>query len=128
ELQERYVADESPRVFYQINDPLIFTVGGPHIISEAIETCGGDNIFAELGAGAHAVTLEAVLARSPDVVLIGAHTESLHASASQWQDWPGMQGRVFVIDAADIARPTLRMLDGVRQICKRLEQARRSDP
>ena len=124
ELRETYSGDDPVRVFYQINDPLIFTVGGAHIISEALETCGGENVFADLGAGAHAVTLEAVLARAPEVVIVGAEDEALHASASRWKSWPDAERQFFVIDAGSIARPTRRMLEGVRLICEKLEKAR----
>ncbi|HLU62358.1 MAG TPA: cobalamin-binding protein [Gammaproteobacteria bacterium] len=124
ELRRQHAGEERLRVFYQINDPLLFTVGGEHIISEAIRVCGGENVFAELGPGAHAVTLEAVLARSPQVIVIGAHDETLYPAATRWKEWLGDAASIHVIDANDIARPTLRMLGGVQEICTSLAEAR----
>ena len=63
-LRERYRGRREIRVFYQVwSDPLM-TLGGRHVISEAISVCGGRNVFANLTPIAPRVSTEAVLERS----------------------------------------------------------------
>src|SRR5665213_3039197 len=50
------------RVFYEIWGQPIYTIGGHHLISEAITLCGGQNVFAALGVAAPIVSEEAVIA------------------------------------------------------------------
>lgn len=127
-LRERYASREPVTVFYQVNDPLLFTIGGDHFITEAIETCGGRNIFAALSSGAHAISREQVIARNPDAIVIGSYDEALY-DAANWTPWHGMTavrtGNVFVVDAALLTRAAPRIMDGIRQLCRRLEAARR---
>jgi len=47
-LAQRRGAAREVRVFYEIwNEPL-YTIGGRHLITEAIRLCGGENVFASL--------------------------------------------------------------------------------
>lgn len=128
-FRDRFADEQALDVLYQINDPLIFTIGGEHTITEVIETCGGRNIFADLPGGAHAVDREAVLARDPDVILVGAHDEALH-DAADWSRWPRMSAvrnaNVFRVDAEIVARAAPRILQGVEEVCAFLEQARQN--
>ncbi len=72
ELRARYVGRTRLKVFYQVWDRPFYTLSGEHVVSEVISLCGGGNIFAELTPLAPIVDREAVLARNPDVILIGA--------------------------------------------------------
>ncbi|MGL1340025.1 ABC transporter substrate-binding protein, partial [Vibrio parahaemolyticus] len=69
-LEERYRDAEPLSVFYQIWDQALYTVGGNQIISDALETCGARNVFADLELPAPQVGIEAVLARDPDVIVV----------------------------------------------------------
>ncbi len=53
------------------NEPL-YTIGGKHLISEAIRVCGGENVFASLTLPAPGVSVEAVLAARPEAIIAGA--------------------------------------------------------
>ena len=49
-----YAAMKTVRVFYEIWDVPLYTIGGHHLISQALTVCGGENVFAALvaaGAG-----------------------------------------------------------------------------
>jgi hypothetical protein len=54
------------RVLYQIWDQPIYTIGGKHMITDALALCGATNVFAELTTAAPAVTREAAVLRDPD--------------------------------------------------------------
>lgn len=107
-------------VFYQISLDPLYTVGGSHLISEMIALCGGRNIFADLEPLAAAVSHEAVLARSPAIVLVGRpwleDTRELWSRLTRSAE----AVRVAGIDPDLVTRPGLRMAAGAEQVCARL--------
>ncbi|MCI0437416.1 MAG: helical backbone metal receptor, partial [Gemmatimonadetes bacterium] len=68
-LRAEYRERPKLRVFVQIDDAPLFTVGGSHLISDIVELCGGNNVFADAAALALPVDLESVLVRAPEVIL-----------------------------------------------------------
>jgi len=68
------------RVFYQIWAEPIYTIGGRHLISQAIVACGGENVFASLVLPAPQVSVEAVIAARPEAI-VASTTSSLDADA-----------------------------------------------
>ncbi|MDH3901070.1 MAG: cobalamin-binding protein, partial [Gammaproteobacteria bacterium] len=71
QLKRRYSDQEPVSVFYQVWDRPLMTVNGQHLISDVIRMCGGRNVFAELPALAPQITIEAVLAANPEVIVTG---------------------------------------------------------
>lgn len=69
-LQQQYTREEPLRVFYQVWDQPLYTVGGQQIISDALAVCGARNVFADLSLP-HPVSVESVLQRNPDVIIAG---------------------------------------------------------
>ena len=47
-LQARYAGARTVRVFYEIWNAPLYTIGGNHLISQALRVCGGENVFAAL--------------------------------------------------------------------------------
>lgn len=128
-LRERHEDLAAVVVFYQISARPLYTVGGGHIISDAIELCGGRNAFASLQTLAPTVGIEAVLAAEPEVMLAGAHDGKPDpGELSQWTRWrriPAVRdGHLYQLDATLMGRPTPRMLDGIAAMCERIARAR----
>lgn len=123
-LARKYRSGAPVAVFYQISLEPLYTVGGNHFISELIELCGGQNIFADLEPLAAAVTHEAVLARSPGLVLVG--TPWLIPTRELWGRLAESAGGIAVagIDPDLVTRPGLRLAEGAEQICARLNSSR----
>ncbi|WP_421683605.1 cobalamin-binding protein [Stutzerimonas urumqiensis] len=122
-LEERYRDAEPLSVFYQIWDQPLYTVGGNQIISDALETCGARNVFADLELPAPQVGIEAVLARDPDVIVV-----SEPRLAEAWKAWPQLsavrEGQVWAVPDRGLERPSLQMLAATEQLCERLDAAR----
>ncbi len=106
-------------VFIEIWDRPLMTVNGEHLISDAVATCGGSNVFAGLPSLAPSVSLEAVLAADPALILV-AVAPSQDALAG-WRRFPRLQavatGRVYAIDPDLVARATPRLLLGIEKVC-----------
>lgn len=121
--------DDSIRVFYQIAARPLYTANGDHYVSELIELCGGENIFADLGALAPLVSEEAVLVRNPEVMIAGRLSDDA-VSLEGWQRWPALTANVldnfFYVPADLLARPTPRLVQAGKLICAALEDGRRN--
>jgi vitamin B12 transport system substrate-binding protein len=117
ELRSNYTRAEPLRVFYQIWNRPLYTLGGQQIISEAIEVCGGQNVFADLTLAAPQVSIEAVLARDPEVILAGSG-----AQLDEWQAWPQLSavrsGRLLEVPDKGLERPSFQMLGAIRKLCE----------
>lgn len=111
-------SEPGPLIFFQISDKQLYTVNGGHLIGQAISACGGQNIFDELGLSVSMVSLESVLDANPDLILVVSPYEGF---VTHWSDaWRelGWEGRVRYINASLVTRPSLRMLEGIKSLCK----------
>jgi iron complex transport system substrate-binding protein len=132
ELRQRYSSRAQVRTFYQIwGDPPI-TVGGSQIIGSAIRLCGGVNIFGHLTPMAPTVSVEAVLAANPEVIVASGADATRPDWLDAWRRWPQLiaaaRDNLFFIAPDLIQRHTPRLLDGAEQLCRDLETARQRRP
>ena len=113
--------------FYQVAERPLYTLGGRHIINEVLARCGLANVFADLDLEATAVDFEAVLARRPQVIVIGQEPGNA-SSLARWQraqaHLPGAV-RLIEIDPTTLIRPTPRIIEGIDQLCAELASADR---
>lgn len=120
------------RVFYQVWGTPLFTIGGSHLISQAIRACGGDNVFASLAIPAPQVSTEAVIAARPDTIIAGTDEAKKPAWLDDWNRWPdvpAVRDRLLqVVDADRLHRPGPRFASGVRELCDAIENARNAAP
>ena len=121
--------DRSPvRVFYQVDVRPLYTINGDHYLSQLIDLCGGDNIFADLGNLAPLISVESVLERDPEVIL--ASSDAGAQAFDEWQRWSDMAAvrsdNQFLMPANEIGRATPRLLVGARAVCAALDQGRQN--
>jgi iron complex transport system substrate-binding protein len=118
------------RVFYQVSGAPLFTLGGRHLVSQAIASCGGDNVFADLAIPAPQVSIEAVLAADPQVIIAGTDGAKRPEWLDAWLRWPALDAvrhrNLYTVDANLLHRPGPRFVDGVDQLCETLARARRA--
>jgi iron complex transport system substrate-binding protein len=118
------------RVFYQLSGAPLFTLGGRHLVSQAIARCGGENVFAGLTIPAPQVSVEAVLAANPQAIIAGTDDARRPAWLDDWSRWPALDAvrhhALFVVDANLLHRPGPRFVDGIAQLCGTLADARRA--
>jgi iron complex transport system substrate-binding protein len=116
------------RVFYQLGDKPMYTVGSPQLITQALQACGGVNVFGTVGVAAPLVSVEAVLATRPEAILAGTEHARRPAWLDDWQAWPALPavraGNLYAVDAMLLHRPGPRFLDGMEQVCATLDRAR----
>jgi iron complex transport system substrate-binding protein len=126
ELKRAYGAARPMRVFIQLDDQPVYTVNGRHIISEVVELCGGRNVFAELPQLAPPVSLEAVIAADPEVIV--STDDTIADPLAMWRRWESVRavrtGAVYSLPADTMARATPRLAAGTRATCAALDDAR----
>ena len=113
ELRQRYQRAEPLRVFYQVWNQPLYTVGGGQIISDALSVCGARNVFDELTLPAPQVSIESVLQRDPEVILVGDQ-----AQKDAWRVWPNMAARVRLVRDKGLERPSGQMVEAVARLCQ----------
>ena len=127
-LREAQAGKPTVRVFVEIWHKPLTTIAGPHWINEALELCGGENVFRELGAVAPVVSWEEVYRREPGMILGATSASGEKAFRENWAGHVALEavrsGRVEYVEADTIHRPTLRLAEGVAGVCAALDRAR----
>lgn len=127
-LREMHANAGPVRVFYQVWDRPLMTVNSAHFIGQAIELCGGENIFGHLDSLVPRVDLESVLLREPELIVTGGPGENDPAWLEPWKRWnsagalPGLH--VEFIPPSLLQRPTPRILEGIQRLCASIAEVR----
>lgn len=117
-LQVKLPSRPPVKVFYQVWDRPLITVGGTHWISDALTLCGAHNVFAELRALSPAVSLEAVLQRSPELIVSGTDAPDMRRQWQRYASLPAVTNQAFArLDADRLHRLTPRLIEGVAELC-----------
>ncbi|WP_127470692.1 cobalamin-binding protein [Thiomicrorhabdus aquaedulcis] len=108
-------------VFYQIwNEPLM-TINQSQFIGQIITLCGAHNSFADLPTLTPTVSIESVIARNPNVILLGGQSEVQANWLKAWQQWPTLDAvahhRIHLMHSDTYQRPTARLIDGIEDFC-----------
>ena len=130
-LRLQYAKSQPVTVFYQVWHQPLITVNGEQFISQALEVCGGKNIFADLDALAPHVNREAVIAENPDVILLGGLSHVQQQWLNDWQKIPLLNAiqnqHIYPLNADQYQRPTARLIDGMDALCHLLANVRSAD-
>jgi iron complex transport system substrate-binding protein len=102
------------------------TVAGPGtFIHELLVAAGARNVFDDAPAKWPQVSLEAMLSRSPHVLIVASGGEDGSADITRmlarpgWRDLPAVQaGRVFTVDADEVNRPGPSLILTVRRFAE----------
>jgi len=111
------------KVFYEIGRDPLFTVGPGTFLDNLITEAGGVNIAADAGSEWAQYSVEAVIAKKPDIIITALHTPSgtdSESSKSIWQKYktiPAAQnGRIYELDPNILLRPGPRIVDGMEEL------------
>lgn len=131
-LRKQYAARAPVRVFYQIWEKPLFTLGGRQIVNDVIGLCGGVNIFAGSTIKAPQVAVEEVLGLNPEAVLGGERHDPDELGVTMWKPYTSLlaqqRDNLFTLHGDLLARPGPRMAEGAAELCEKLERARQRRP
>ena len=119
-VRERAKSRPHRKVLLQVGSEPLVVVGKKTFLHEALVTVGAENIYGDSSLGYPKPSMEDVITRNPDVILIlamGHETESAEMMAKKWQQYPRLSAvrehHIQVIAGDPIVRPTLRLLEGL---------------
>ena len=127
-LRSRYAGRPVVPVFLEVWHNPLQTIGERHWISEALALCGARNAFADLPGVAPLVSWEEVYRRDPPVVIGAGSRDGEERFRANWRVRGALaavrNGRLVFVEADTLQRPTLRLADGVTQLCEGIDRAR----
>jgi iron complex transport system substrate-binding protein len=113
-----------PLVFLQINILPIMSVNRNTVHHDLLRLAGGDNMTADEPVTYPRISLEEVIRRKPEVILVSSmEREGRFEKARQdWLHWASIpavqQGRVHLVESDLIDRPSPRIVDGLEIMAK----------
>lgn len=111
---------EKPLVFLQVNTRPIMTANKDTFLNDLIVLAGGRNMAEHEPITYPRLSLEEVIRRKPDVIIISSMDRggSFLEAQQQWRRWkmiPAVRnGRVHLVDSDLIDRPSPRIVQGLR--------------
>ena len=130
-LKATYSGRRRVRVFYELWDAPLMTLTSQHLISSAIDACGGSNVFGELSTLTATVSWEVAVQRDPELV-VTAGTRGEAAKPGRWAEFAQVSatkhGEFANIDGDLISRSGPRFVDGARELCLAIDRARQGLP
>ncbi len=126
QIREKVKGFSQPRVLHVLNfDPLL-SAGKGTFIDDLIRLAGGRNL-AETAVGKYPrLSIEEVLALDPEVILLASmkSADPLLEQRQWWERWKTItavrQGRVYVLEADLIHRPSPRIVIGLEEVARAL--------
>jgi ABC-type Fe3+-hydroxamate transport system substrate-binding protein len=121
--------DQRPRVLVLVGDDTLYSFGQGSYVHTLVELAGGRSITADIENQAPTLSDEYVLTQKPDVI-VGLWGTDYDASRlldlhPTWDVVPAVQNnRVYSFPTALLARPAPRVLEGTRQLARRLHPKR----
>jgi ABC-type Fe3+-hydroxamate transport system substrate-binding protein len=115
-----------PSIFILAWDRPPMTIGRGSFLSEIVERAGARNIFDDLADPSAPVSVEAVVSRDPEYILVSGTAEPAIASRPEWQAVRAVRERRFLhVQGSEYNRPSPRVALAVRELAAALAAARR---
>ncbi len=119
-----------PKVFIQIGDAPVVTVGKGSFTDDLIRLAGGENIAKKEKEVYPRFGMEEILKRSPEVIVISSMNpkgdyQKILQEWTRWKTIPAVKnGRIHLIDSDLLDRPSPRIIDGLEELAKVLHPER----
>jgi iron complex transport system substrate-binding protein len=127
-LRARYSNSRRLRVFYQVWDAPLFTLGGTQVVTEMLGVCGAVNVFGEQQQSAFAIDAESVYARDPDAIVLAGSAPENAEWRKRWTSRPALRAAFVTVDPDLVNRMGPRIVAGTAALCAKLDIVRGSTP
>lgn len=115
------------RVAFVVWDNPPIVIGGGSYLDQLATLAGGANVFHDLGGASATVSIETIVARDPDVILVLSDSSALPAFSQrrEWRAIRAVRERRFVVLPADLfGRPSPTARAAVAALRRALESSR----
>ncbi|CAH9049844.1 Vitamin B12-binding protein [Pseudoalteromonas sp. CIP111854] len=127
-LKTQYKNSASLRVFYQLWPEPMMTINNNTVVHQLLDVCAVENAFADNATDYPQISIENVLQTNPQVIVLPVEKSKKVMPTIDWQAWPeipAVKHKQFIeVDADLLHRFSTRVLDGVTDMCDKLQRAR----
>lgn len=127
-LETRHAGQPRVKVFIELGDRPLYTIGADPLINDVLRTCGAVNVYADTGMPAPRVPVESVLVQRPELLVA---TEQPHSGAAEvrkrWAERgleAAQKGHLHLADPDALYRPGPRLVDAAEALCAAVDAAR----
>ncbi len=113
-----------PKVFFQIGNAPIITVGRGSLGDDLISLAGGKSISEDELVTYPLYSIETILSKAPEIIIMSSMESKKNYSnlIKWWQNWKSIpavkKSAIYVIDSDLVDRPTPRMVEGLEALAK----------
>ena len=124
-LQQAALGPETAtRVFVQISDEPLFTIGKESFLNEMIAIVGGVSVTNKVESPYPKLSKETASVLNPDVIILSESPDNQKPNEA-FKNSPAMtKGRIYKINADLLSRPGPRLVDALEQIARVLNPER----
>jgi vitamin B12 transport system substrate-binding protein len=128
-LSETYQNKAPVSFFYQLWQQPLRTIAAGSWINTVFKHCGGANIFDDASTDYPQVSIETVLIKAPQVIVVPSH-HGADIGTDMWQAWPEIPAvkneHILFFEGDLLHRFSYRVLDGMEQVCTAFDRIRNS--
>jgi iron complex transport system substrate-binding protein len=122
---EQQVAVRAPvRVFYQMSDEPLYTIGRDAFITDLLKRAGGISVTADVPGAWPKFSAESALAARPEAIILptggSMGNANSNIAAALKQSPAALHGRVYKINDDLLSRPGPRSVDGLEELARSL--------
>jgi ABC-type Fe3+-hydroxamate transport system substrate-binding protein len=106
-----------PSVFWPLYDQPLLATGGGSFLNELIDVAGGRNIYGFMSEPSPRITVEDLLRRDPDVILLAPESRARYLADPRWRALRAVrEGRLVAVDTMLVYRPGPRLGEAARSV------------
>jgi ABC-type Fe3+-hydroxamate transport system substrate-binding protein len=110
-----------PTVFWPLYDQPLLATGGGSFLNELIDIAGGSNVYGFLPEPSPRITVEDLLQRDPDVILLSPESRARYVADPRWRALRAVrENRLLAVDTTVVYRPGPRLGEAARSIARLL--------
>jgi len=108
------------RVFVQISNEPLFTIGKESFLTELVEQAGGLSVTSEVPSAYPTLSKETAAALDPEVIILSDSEDNREPNRAFKDSKAVKNGRVYRINADIISRPGPRLVDALEEMSTKL--------
>ncbi len=113
-----------PAVVWPVWNTPPMVIGGGSYMDELLEIAGARNVFHDMAQPSPSVSMEEIIARAPEVVMVSARQATAFGRDDTWSALPAVRARRFVVhDPAVTGRPSVVLGMAAVQLARALHPA-----
>ena len=122
-VQDAVAGAQRPAVFWDLG-PELFTAGPGSFVDDLIRLAGGENVAADADSPWPQLSVEAILLKDPDLIVLADHnygqTATMVAERPGWSDIRAVvEGSIIeIVDDDIVSRPGPRVVDGLEFLAR----------